>query len=1082
MVRHLLLCLSIFLSVAGENYQIYVDNQEGSDDAECGTILHPCKTIPQDSTSVCLSSGTYILNQSIPSQLSWWKIQDGQKPSLYCTGDVVAPCDVEPNIRWFDLSMNGCNVLAKDCRDVIIQSMHLTSTILELESSNGSDFSVTHCLFNHTQFETYLDHTGSISSIFNDNIIINSRIDLHNVFHDFNSTVSQLNHNILQFKSLITVLHSNNDALSDSPSLSFQTNNNTCDNYIGNAARAVVSISLSLSGRLSGNLDFHLQVLGNTLPNLTIQFSPTTNIPDTILRGNVISGVVRISARMVRNSRVNELGTVLIEKNDVFSLGIIYERGLSYLGTVLVARNNNFRYFDVKPKSTSVEVYDNIIYNANIIKTDTITDRRNNLIYNNTIQLLTYEIVFPLGKLGVTNITRNHFSRLRIIAEGSIVYVGQNIYGGSLWKNAIALEVERARGSRIILSDVHVKNYSGIGVAIRNSMQTHFSLDSMSVSDCGGGISLFAYKSIINITSVELYNNTNTGVGGGLSISGNDNSIRIQRCRFGGNQAPHASAISATDVGYIQLNDITIDVEDDSVFPIVDHSVLVLSGNYTTENVNLLCTDRRYLLSVNSSSYLIWTCKPCDSGTYLLGRGQIKDDVQIGTSCLVCPEQGVECTNGDTPKAKPNYWCGDSSKGELICHNCPIGYCNQTHHSWNESCIGHRSGELCGGCADNYTLGFLTSSCLPLDRCRPQWIILLSFVPLVYAVVLFVLPIGDGSIWKSISYFVQTVPLLVRQERQSSIISMISSLFTMPTNMGSSSVGICIGDLNYIQREFVSLYIPLGTVFLLSLSCLCVLLYKKMKRIVPRFRFTILKRVLASRSMISRCTTATITAFLLVYSGLVSSYLKLYFCIEIEPSRWVMYNAGTEGCDQTWRKALVSVASILLLPSPLVLLFLRRRLKGTERETGKDVLIILDGCYRKGRKYWESVYMVRRLAIAVAYIFITDEQWSAFTMRVLLTTSLLVHLLLVPFVTATGQALETICLVSLCLLTILEGLNAPDYLNVFIGITVAMPIVTSAAMMVKALRAKILLSKKQKKEERVRLLLSEDEPLEPVLQ
>jgi hypothetical protein len=75
----------------------------------------------------------------------------------------------------------------------------------------------------------------------------------------------------------------------------------------------------------------------------------------------------------------------------------------------------------------------------------------------------------------------------------------------------------------------------------------------------------------------------------------------------------------------------------------------VLNGRFVQEDVSLSCAEERYLASSNASSSLVWSCRPCATGTYFLGRGEMVEDVEKGNKCTRCPEKGVECVDGKTP-------------------------------------------------------------------------------------------------------------------------------------------------------------------------------------------------------------------------------------------------------------------------------------------------------------------------------------------------------------------------------------------------------------------------------------------------
>ncbi|PRP84727.1 hypothetical protein PROFUN_07829 [Planoprotostelium fungivorum] len=939
------LCLFLFLYIASslDVCEIYVDGLSGSDDASCGDLLHPCRNIPYNSTNVCLSSGQYNVTDRIPSKMQAWQNvdSDGQEPQIYCLNEVEVSCDVQASLYWHRLHINNCEVSGPDCTNITLKSLHLSHSVLKLSSSSISPNStISDCLFNNTRL---------------------------NLFH---SSLSE--------QSVST-------NVSSSPSL-FRVSGN---HMLG-------SSSLSFSDRATGVRSFQEIInntcdLNNTLSSVGIKLL-AKGVPDLKLVENRF-GECDVQFTIFVSG--DDATLISIENNWISAL-TLSKRGSNVQYTDLNIRHNALRYLIIESNGLPLVVQHNDIFICKILETGEEHTRGTHLITDNTFTELFFSSIHTMTTTsGDTNVTRNSISTAEftfITRAVAKLHITDNVWTGpSLYPGKPALHVLQMTRCSLFIRNSSISGYGGGAINIGGTAFSDIRIDlltSHSISHCGkGGITTTTEMSHVNLTSITLYNNTSPTAGGAILMSGHNTHVFLSHCNLIENRSPHSSALSLS-ADSLRMYNVNIIVQDDINDPLVDHSVLFLNGQYHYEGVSLWCTEER----------------PCPTGTYFLGRGAVVEDEERGNKCETCPEKGVECLDGQTPKGKPNYWCGNNTAGQLICHNCPNGYCSQSDHLWNESCIGHRSGDLCGGCADG-----------------PQWIILLSSIPFIYVVILLFLPIGDGAVWKSLSYFVQTVPLLLKQERQNSVINIISSLFTAPTNLGSSPLGICVGQMNYILREFISLYIPSGTVALLVFSCLCALICRRVGCTMPRRRILLLTNALSERGMLSRCTTALVTAFLLMYSGLIASYLKLYFCIEIEPSRWIMYNAGTEKCDQPWRIALFCAASILLLPCPLILIFLRRKLKGTETATGGDVLMVLDGCYRDTRKYWESVYMLRRLAIAVAYVFITDERWSATVMRFLLLTALLLHLLFAPFVTLGGQSLETICLVSLCCLTLLNG-------------------------------------------------------------
>ncbi|PRP76509.1 hypothetical protein PROFUN_15060 [Planoprotostelium fungivorum] len=1004
-----------------DDCEVYVDGHSGHDSASCGDPLHPCLSIPYNSTNVCLSSGQYNITDRLPSQIRAWKPagSNGQVPQIFCQKEVEISCDVQPSLYWDRLHIKNCQFIDPRCTTITLNSISFFHTRLFITSMGNS--------FNSTVYDCLFDNT---------------KLDLTHYSVSESSPPPMTSLSLLRFKNN-RMLGSSRFSFWDKTT-KIQSFQELINNTFDPTSRSQQSPTILIAWIRQHDTDYstgHLLIQKNVLPSVALNLR-TNGIPDLKMVGNRL---VKCDVSLTISGLVTIGSLIFIEDNHISTFNLDKQGRDIIHGAVNLQKNVLVR-LTVRSNSLPLAIHNNDIRICSISGRGDVSTRGTDVITDNTFVQLNYVSVFStMGRSGDTYIARNFLSRADItfISDANAdLYVLDNVWTGPVYNQTEmpALLIAQMTSCSLFLKNSKISGYRGGGISIGGTVRSSIYIESINVSHCGkGGIVVAAESSSVNLRSVIFHNNTSPTAGGAILISGHDNPFTMRDSILVDNRSPHSSAVSVS-ASTLDMDNVSIIVQDDIDQPLVDHSVVILNGNYHYENVSLSCAEERYLASSNASASLVWSCRPCASGTYFLGRGEVVEDVEKGNECTRCPEKGVECIDGRTPKAKPNYWCGKNAVQQLVCHNCPSGYCNETAHLWNSSCIGHRSGELCGGCADGYTLGFLTSACLPVDHCRHEWIALLSMVPVIYVAVLLFLPIGDGSMWKSMSYFVQTVPLLLKQEKQNSIITMFSSLFTTPTNMGSSSLGFCVGSMDYIEREFMSLYIPFGTVFLFLLACLCILLYHKMGCTMPPRKIIFLTKALDKRSMLSRCTTGLVAGFLLMYSGLIASYLKLYFCIEIEPERWVMYNAGTERCDQWWRTILVSTASIVLLPLPLVIIFIRRRLKGTEREIGRDVLIVLDGCYRQSRKYWESVYMVRRLAIAVAYVFITDERWSATVMRFLLLTALFLHLVFTPFVTAAGQWLETTCLLSLCCLTVLNGQLEERYSHVFL-IAIAFPFI-----------------------------------------
>lgn len=137
------------------------------------------------------------------------------------------------------------------------------------------------------------------------------------------------------------------------------------------------------------------------------------------------------------------------------------------------------------------------------------------------------------------------------------------------------------------------------------------------------------------------------------------------------------------------------------------------------------------------------------------------------------------------------------------------------------------------------------------------------------------------------------------QTQKNEIISTLSSLLLSPTmHHRGSFIAFCLGSFNYVLKELFSLYIPFGTVALLCLvSLILYLIDRVMKRRKGERQFKLIEW--KKRSLINRSTTALVGALLLAYSGILSSCLKLFFCVEVRETMDVQSEVDHRA-DRAW--------------------------------------------------------------------------------------------------------------------------------------------------------------------------------------
>ena len=118
-------------------------------------------------------------------------------------------------------------------------------------------------------------------------------------------------------------------------------------------------------------------------------------------------------------------------------------------------------------------------------------------------------------------------------------------------------------------------------------------------------------------------------------------------------------------------------------------------------------------------------CEPCPVGFYSLQRGQangtrVKEDFK----CLPCP-YGGNCSGNIVNL--DHFWGSvvKQSPPTLEFFDCPLDYCQTPEDpvsSIYNGCHGHRSGVLCGACAEGYSETLFSTSCRRNEDCNDVWL------------------------------------------------------------------------------------------------------------------------------------------------------------------------------------------------------------------------------------------------------------------------------------------------------------------------------------------------------------------------
>ena len=114
-------------------------------------------------------------------------------------------------------------------------------------------------------------------------------------------------------------------------------------------------------------------------------------------------------------------------------------------------------------------------------------------------------------------------------------------------------------------------------------------------------------------------------------------------------------------------------------------------------------------------------CSACPLNTYSLDSASLISSQEQDITCRECP-YGGNCSRGANDiRAQSGFWgtMNEYDPGSIEFTACPSGYCCDTTRSCvtYATCVGHRTGPLCGNCESGYSAAFISTACLENDRC-----------------------------------------------------------------------------------------------------------------------------------------------------------------------------------------------------------------------------------------------------------------------------------------------------------------------------------------------------------------------------
>ena len=211
---------------------------------------------------------------------------------------------------------------------------------------------------------------------------------------------------------------------------------------------------------------------------------------------------------------------------------------------------------------------------------------------------------------------------------------------------------------------------------------------------------------------------------------------------------------------------------------------------------------------------------------------------------------------------------------------------------------------------------------------------------------------------------------------------------------------------------------------------------------------------------------------LISYGTLTATFLNLLLCVDLGSLGIVLFIDGSIECYQWWQFIVIAIAFVwiafypiaiyaasrllhrnmlttgyfllaLALPFPTVLYWLYVRyishkepVEGNAlNNNSKDILQVLDGPFREEhnkdscRLPWETVFIGRRLVLICVKIFVIDVVIRQYLMQIITVLFSLHHIYVRPFSSEFLNTVETISLIMLNIISVLNILPAYVYMN-----------------------------------------------------
>jgi len=374
----------------------------------------------------------------------------------------------------------------------------------------------------------------------------------------------------------------------------------------------------------------------------------------------------------------------------------------------------------------------------------------------------------------------------------------------------------------------------------------------------------------------------------------------------------------------------------------------------------------------------------------------------------------LSCNKDGMLYLKDGYWAGITNDGTLVTNVCPQKYCNCTRAPGNSQgclfdpdnrdgqCSKNREGWLCGKCSGNTSVGLRSSDCI--DCSKTGWLLpVVTIVVIALCIlVIWVNPIISSEL-RGPLFFFQVVPYIFNPTSHlGGHVFFLADLFNFGSPLIYFSKTCIIKGLNNLYTTTFGYAIP---VLVLSIFLLA---YVLSANYCLKFNFR--------RNSMLRSFWLLLV---FIYSYFVETSLLILFCPKVGDKRVFFYDGEIEcfhGNHLPMAVIAILVLVFLVIPPPIMVFLLT---KGFWRVDPQYANTLRSGL-RPECCWWWSVDLCRRVLLVATYVAVLDLKAKTILMIFECVVILAVHNYCHPYLRARANLAESVYLLVLCTLAIMQ--------------------------------------------------------------